>query len=123
MNPRSPAEERRPGGRLTSVGSFPNEHGEEVGWDGALDGTPISDAELEELALTADPGAPLDEDAVPMTTFLGQGAGLLPQWYMPSPLVRSGARWRLPVVLVIVAAFVVIEAMGLCSTFGQLVPA
>ncbi|MGA8726046.1 MAG: hypothetical protein WB565_13505 [Acidimicrobiales bacterium] len=105
------------------MGSLPGEHRETASWDEALDGTPISDAELEELALGADPEAPLDEDAVPMATFLGQGPGLLPQWYMPSPLVRSGARWRVPVVLVIVAAFVVIEALGLCSTFGQLVPA
>ena len=105
------------------MGSLLGGHGEKVGWEEALDGTPISDAELEELALSADPEAPLDEDAVPMATFLGQGPGLLPQWYMPSPLVRSGARWRVPVVLVIVAAFVVIEALGLCSTFGQLVPA
>ncbi len=83
---------------------------------------PLTDVELEELALSADPDAPLDEDAVPIAAFLGQGTGLLPEWYMPSPLVRSTARWRVPVVLAIVAAFVVIEALGLCSTFGQLVP-
>ncbi len=92
-------------------------------WERAGGGIPISDAELEDLALRADPNAPLDEDAVPMATYLGQGPGLLPQWYMPSPLVRSEARWRVPVVVVIVAAFLVIEALGLCSTFGQLVPA
>jgi hypothetical protein len=92
-------------------------------WERAGGATPISDAELEELALSADPSAPLDDDAVPMATYLGQGPGLLPQWYMPSPLVRSEARWRVPVVVVIVAAFLVIEALGLCSTFGQLVPA
>jgi hypothetical protein len=86
------------------------------------DETPLSDAELEDLALAADPDAPLDEDAVPMATFLGREPGLLPQWYMPPPLVRSSARWRVPVVIVIVAAFVVIEALGLCSTFGPLVP-
>jgi hypothetical protein len=83
---------------------------------------PLSDTELEALALAADPDAPLDDEAVEMAVFLGRPPGLLPQWYMPSPVVGSGARWRLPVVLVIVAAFVVIEALGLCSTFGQLVP-
>jgi hypothetical protein len=119
----SPAEEQALGGRLTGVGTFPSEHGEKAGWEGAHDAAPISDAELEALALGADPDAPLDEDAVPMATFLGQAPGLLPQWYMPSPLARSVGRWRVPVVLVIVAAFVVIEALGLCSTFGQLVPA
>jgi hypothetical protein len=86
----------------------------------------FTEAELAELAMAADPDAPMGDDAVPLSVYLGQESGLLPQWYMPSPMVRSGAsrkRWRLPVVLVIVAAFVVIEAFGLCSTFGQVVPA
>jgi hypothetical protein len=83
----------------------------------------FTDAELTELALAADPDAPMDEDAVPLGVYLNQSPGLLPLWYMPAPMVRRGQRWRLPVVLVIVAAFVIIEAFGLCSTFGQLVPA
>jgi hypothetical protein len=41
---------------------------------------------------------------------------------MPSPMTRHSRGWQVPVVLVIVAAFVIIEAFGLCSTFGQLVP-
>ena len=84
---------------------------------------PFTEAELTALALAADPCAPVDYDAVPLSVYLGQAPGLLPQWYMPSPMVRQGSRWRMPVVLVIVAAFVIIEAFGLCSTFGQLVPA
>lgn len=83
----------------------------------------FSEAELTELAMAADPDAPMGNDAVPVSVYLGQAAGLLPQWYMPSPMARSGKRWRLPVVLAIVAAFVAIEALGLCSTFGQVVPA
>lgn len=83
----------------------------------------ISEAELAELALAADPDAPLDDDAVPLAVYLDQAPGLLPSWYMPSPMIRRGKGWRVPVVLVIVAAFVIIEAFGLCSTFGQLVPA
>ncbi len=83
----------------------------------------FSDAELAELALAADPDAPIGEDAVPLAVYLDQAPGLLPSWYMPTPMVRRGKSWRLPVVLVIVAAFVIIEAFGLCSTFGQLVPA
>jgi hypothetical protein len=82
-----------------------------------------TDEELTELALAADPALALDPDAVPLSEFLGHHDGLLPLWYMPSPMVRGGGRWRLPVVLVIVGAFLVIEALGLCSTFGQLVPA
>jgi hypothetical protein len=88
-----------------------------------LDDPGFTEAELTKLALAADPDLPMEDDAVPLSVFLGQSAGLLPSWYMPSPMVRSGSRWRMPVVLVIVAAFVIIEAFGLCSTFGQIVPA
>jgi ABC-type maltose transport system permease subunit len=35
-------------------------------------------------------------------------------------MARSGPRWRRPVVLAIIAAFLLIEALGLCNTFGQL---
>lgn len=85
----------------------------------------FTEDELAELALAADIDGPLDEDAVPFGVYLGQLPGLLPQWYMPTPMSRQGRgrAWRLPVVLAIVAAFVIIEAFGLCSTFGQLVPA
>ncbi len=83
----------------------------------------FTEAELTELALAADPDAPLAEGAVPLSVYLDQAPGLLPSWYMPSPMARSGKGWRIPVVVVIVASFVIIEAFGLCSTFGQLVPA
>jgi hypothetical protein len=83
---------------------------------------PLTEAELTQLALSADPAAPPDPDAVPMAQYLGANPGLLPEWYMPTPMMRRAAAWRLPVVLVIVGAFVIIEALGLCSTFGQLVP-
>lgn len=86
-----------------------------------MDDAPLSDAELTELALAADPGLPLDPDAVPMQEYLGQHPGLLPEWYMPAPSARRARAWRVPVVVTLVAAFLVIEAMGLCTTFGQLV--
>lgn len=82
----------------------------------------FTEEELTALALAADPSAPLDADAVPVAEYLQIQDGLLPSWYMPAPMVRAGSRWRLPVVMAIVAAFVIIEAFGLCSTFGQLVP-
>ena len=91
--------------------------------DDGPDDVAFTEAELTALALAADPSAPLDEDAVPVAQYLGEHAGLLPSWYMPTPMARSGSRWRIPVVVAIVAAFVIIEAFGLCSTFGQLVPA
>ncbi len=85
----------------------------------------ITDDQLTALALGADPCLPMDEGAVPLSVYLGhlgQVGGLLPQWYMPAPMARRAKGWRVPVVLVIVGAFVVIEALGLCNTFGQLVP-
>ena len=83
----------------------------------------LTEAELTALALAADPNGPIDDDAVSVAEFLGQSGGLLPAWYMPSPMARSGKSWRIPVVVAIVAAFIIIEAFGLCSTFGHLVPA
>ena len=82
---------------------------------------PLTDAELTALALAADPDAPLDDNAVPLHIHLAQFAGTaLPQWYMAPAMARRGPRWRTPVVLAIIAAFLLIEALGLCNTFGQL---
>jgi hypothetical protein len=86
-------------------------------------GLEFTEDELIELALSGDVEAPIADDAIPLSVYLGQIPGLLPSWYMPSPMARSGKRWRTPVVLAIVGAFLIIEAFGLCSTFGQLVPA
>jgi hypothetical protein len=80
----------------------------------------ISDEELADLALAADPDAPIAADAVPIGVHLTTWPAPLPLWYMP-PAARSGRRrWKLPVVLVVVAAFVLIDAMGLCNTYGIL---
>jgi hypothetical protein len=84
---------------------------------------PLTDEELTRLALGAAPMTVPTEDAVPLAQYLELEDGLLPAWYMPSPMARHHARWRLPVVLALVGAFVAIEAAGLCSTFGQVVPA
>ncbi len=80
----------------------------------------FTDEELTALALSAEPGSPFDRDAVPLGVYLGQAPGLLPEWYMPSTMARARTRWRLPVVMTIVGAFLVIEALGLCSTYGTL---
>ena len=88
----------------------------------ACDGV-LTDDELTTLSLADLPGLPPAADAVPLATYLGDGPGLLPAWYMPTPMTRIRPRWRTPVVVAIVAAFVAIEAFGLCSTFGQIVPA
>jgi hypothetical protein len=81
----------------------------------------LSDDELTALALAADPSAPLAADAVPLSVHLSQCAIALPQWYMPAAVTRSGSRRRLPVVMTIVSAFLLIEGLGLCNTYGVLV--
>lgn len=92
------------------------------------DPDPLTADELCALALGAEAGGPPADDAVPMEEYLaahgsGDRSGLLPTWYMPTPMARVNPRWRTPVILAIVGAFVLIEAFGLCSTFGQIVPA
>lgn len=83
--------------------------------------SPWTDEELTALALSEDLDAPLDEDAVPFRFGQGSGSALVPTWYMPPVVTRLQNRgWR-TVVLVLVFAFLFIEAAGLCSTYGQLV--
>jgi hypothetical protein len=79
---------------------------------------PFSDEELTELALAADPHAPLDGDAVAWDGAVLHQPGLLPDWYMPTP--ASARRGRLPraVVIGLVVGFLVINAFGLCITSG-----
>ena len=81
----------------------------------------FTDQELTELALAADPEEPLSEDAIPIGNYLSPIPSPLPLWYMP-PVMRSGGRrrWKTPVVLAVVSAFVLIDAMGLCNTYGIL---
>jgi hypothetical protein len=93
------------------------------GQDPGCDLPPLTDAELTELALAAEPMLAPTDDAVPLAEYLDLGTGLLPSWYMPTPMARVSPKWRLPVVVALVAAFLIIEAFGLCSTFGQVIPA
>ena len=72
----------------------------------------ITEAELTELALAADPDAPMPDDAIPMADYLDESPGLLPSWYMPSPMIRRGKGWRVPVVLVIVPSFSYADRVG-----------
>jgi hypothetical protein len=80
---------------------------------------PISDAELEALALAADPDMPIDPDAVPMDVWLADSVDLLPGWYMAPVSARRVRRAPLVLLLLVIATFVAIEAVGLCSTYGQ----
>jgi hypothetical protein len=89
-----------------------------------MHGTAFSDDELAALALAADPHGGLEPDAIPVGEYLGRmadegpSAGLLPAWYM-APVAASRLR-RAPqlIALFLIATFVMIEAFGLCSTYG-----
>lgn len=80
----------------------------------------LTEAELTALALSADPDAPLHPDAVPIDQYLGRAEPSLPSWYMAPVSRRHMGRAGRLVVLAVVGAFVLIEAFGLCSTYGQL---
>lgn len=85
----------------------------------------VSDEELTELALAADPDAVVDDEAVSLWDLArdDDDAGLLPDWYMPSP--KGGTRrlrgWHRRVAYAVIAAFVLINLAGLCSTYGSIV--
>lgn len=79
----------------------------------------ISDEELTALALAADPDQPLAPDAVPLSDYLADTFGPLPEWYMAPVMARHSGRRRQAVILSVVGAFLLIEAFGLCSTYGQ----
>ena len=84
---------------------------------------PLSLDELTAQALAADPDAPVPADAVPFGAEAACTGGLLPTWYMPGPVsYRRRSRHRIAVVAVI-ASFLVINAFGLCITYGHLVAA
>ena len=82
------------------------------------------DDELVALALAADPDVELEPGAVAWGE-AGPADGPLPDWYMP--VVRAVTRrdWKTAwtAAAVIIAAFLVINGFGLCSTYGLLVPA
>jgi hypothetical protein len=79
----------------------------------------ITDEELTALALSADPDQPLDPDAVPIGVYLANAVGPLPEWYMAPVMARHSGRRQRAVILAVVGSFVLIEAFGLCSTYGQ----
>jgi hypothetical protein len=81
----------------------------------------VSDGELavEELtaeAMAADPGVVVADDAVPFG--VSESAGLLPDWYMPvgGPVRRT--RSRRIVVVGIILSLLIVNAAGLCVTYG-----
>ena len=82
--------------------------------------TRLTDDELAALALAADPDVPLGDDAVCLWEVTGdQPDRRLPEWYMPAPMGgRLLSGWRRRVVILIIVSFVLIDAYGLCNTYG-----
>ncbi len=91
----------------------------------------ISDEDLTTLALAADPTAVLAADAMSVWDLLGIAGehsydARLPEWYMPAPMAGARPvrrRWHRFVAVAIIASFVLINILGLCITYGQLVAA
>ncbi len=84
----------------------------------------LSDEELAELALAADPDTGLADDAIPLDELLDSetrspGRDLLPHWYMPAPMGGSGLLqgWRRKTAFLIIASFIVITVYGLCTAY------
>jgi hypothetical protein len=80
----------------------------------------LTDEELTALALAADPHATLSEEAVPIGIHLARFGPSLPLWYMPPAVRQGGRRWKTPFVIAVVSAFLLIDLMGLCNTYGIL---
>ena len=80
----------------------------------------LTDAELTALALAADPDQAVDPDAIPIDVYLARVDQPLPAWYMAPVMARTTGRLGRGVSLAVVGAFLLIEAFGLCSTYGQL---
>lgn len=80
----------------------------------------ISDEELTSLALSADPHPVIDASVAPWRPWYDAATGLLPDWYMPTPAGRERGTGAKVTIGVIVAGFVLINALGLCITYGFL---
>ncbi|MGF7237390.1 MAG: hypothetical protein ACQSGP_20860 [Frankia sp.] len=80
----------------------------------------ITDEELTALALASDPDQPVDPAARPDPAIVDRGP--LPLSYMPPAMTGGHVHGRVTtiVALVLVAAFVVITALGFCMTYGAL---
>ncbi len=77
----------------------------------------ITDEELTALALSADPHPQFDHHRAPWGV-RGDESGLLPGWYMPSPTRSRRSVATTVTVGVLIVSFVLINALGLCVTYG-----
>jgi hypothetical protein len=91
-----------------------------LAWD-AAPVEALTDDELTDLALAADPDVSVDDEAVCLWDLTGDRPDhRLPEWYMPSPMgARLLSGWRRRVILLVIISFLVIDAYGLCNTYGR----
>ncbi len=78
----------------------------------------ITDEELTEIALAAQPHDPMADDAVPFRSLDAEGEPLLPEWYMPVSTGRARRDWRSRVAISMCVGLVLISSCGLCITNG-----
>ncbi len=82
---------------------------------------PVDDDDLAREALEATPDPPVPDDAVPFDAAVAGGADgpeLLPAWYMPAARATGRTGRRTVVVAALVGSLVLVDAVGLCVTYG-----
>jgi hypothetical protein len=79
----------------------------------------LSDEELAELAMAADPHVQVEDDAVPLRSLGADDSTLLPDWYMPVVQRRASSDWRAAVAVAIAVGLVLINAFAICVTYGS----
>ena len=79
--------------------------------------TDVSDEELAEEALAADPDTPVPLDATPFGSD-DAGPDLLPSWYAPAPRGYRRTPGRRLAVVGVIAALLIVNGAGLCVTYG-----
>jgi hypothetical protein len=88
--------------------------------DTNLSASTISDDDLTALALSADPHPTIDPHVAPWRPVADAFTGLLPDWYMPTPSGSHRGKGAKIAIGVIIASFVIVNALGLCITNGFL---
>ena len=84
----------------------------------ATDVEVIDAEELERFAMSADPDAPVPEDAIPFVADHAAGVELLPDWYMPAPQSAKRTPARMLGAAAFVGALLIVNGAGLCVTYG-----
>jgi hypothetical protein len=76
----------------------------------------VIDEELTAEAMAADPDVIVPDDAVPFG--VSEAEGLLPEWYMPAVGSIRRTRPRVVAVAALVLSLLIVNAAGLCVTYG-----